>query len=133
MILKIELRLLLRAKFSQKYGSFDGITSNLIFTYYHEGNFRKNKAVLLMWVENLNCTYYHELKFSRKQGSFVEAIRKFELHLLLRAEIFSKTRQFWYHLKIWTAPIITSWNFCKNISYLMKSFEYLNCPNYHEV
>ena len=48
--------------------------------------------------------YYQALKFSRKQGSFVKAIRKFELRLWWRAEMFSKIRQFWwYHLKIWTA------------------------------
>ena len=81
----------------------------------------------MKWFEN--CSYYQELKFSQKQGGFVKAVRKFELRLLLRAEIFSKIRQFWwYHLKIWTATIITNWNFCKNISHLTKSFEYLNCP-----
>ena len=59
--------------------------------------------------------------------------RIFELRLLSWAEIFSKMRQFWwYNLKIWTA-LITSWNFCKNIPYLMKSFEHLNCPHYHEI
>ena len=29
-------------------------------------DFRKNKEVLLMLLENLNCPYYHELKFSQK-------------------------------------------------------------------
>ena len=97
-------------------------------------NFGKNKAVLLKWFEKLNCPYYDELKFLQKQGNFAEPIRKFELHLLWQASIFSKIRVcLWYHLKIWTAPIITSWIFCKNIAYLMKPFEHLNCPHYHEV
>ena len=93
-------------------------------------NFRihENKAVLLKQLEILNCPYYYELKFSQKQVSFGEPIRKFELPLLWWASIFSKIREFlWYHLKIWTAPIITSWNI-KSIPFLMKSFEYLNCP-----
>ena len=113
-------------------------------------NFCKNKGILFMWLENLACPYYCEvllkwfeklnypyyqaLKFSRKQGSFVKAIRKFELRLWWRAEMFSKIRQFWwYHLKIWTASIITRLNFCENVPYLMKSFEHLNCHEvYHE-
>ena len=48
---------------------------------------------------------------------------------VMTASIFSKIREFlWYHLKVWTATIITSWNFCKNIPFLMKPFEHLNCP-----
>ena len=82
---------------------------NLACPYYRKARFWQKKAVLLKWFENLNCSYNYKLKFLRKQGSFVEAIRKFELQLLLRAEIFSKIRRiWWYHLKIWTAPIITS-------------------------
>ena len=76
---------------------------------------------MLKWFEKLNYPYYHALKFSWKQGSFVEAIRKFELRLWWRAEMFSKIRQFWwYHLKIWTASIIA-------LKYLQK------CPIFNEV
>ena len=65
--------------------------------------------------ENLPCPYYRELKFCQKEGSFVEVIWKFELPLLSRAEIFTKTRQFcWTDSKIWTAYIMTGFNFLKN-------------------
>ena len=56
---------------------------------------------------------------------------KFDMPLLSqgKAFAFAKIRQFcWSNLKIWTAPIITSWNFCKNVSFVMKPFEHLNCP-----
>ena len=89
----------------------------------------RGKTFAFAKLESLNCAYYHELKLSQKQGSFIEPIRKFELALLRLASIFSKIREFlWYHLKIWTASNITSWNFCKNIPFLMKPFEHLNCP-----
>ena len=58
---------------------------------------------------------------------------KFELHLLSRAEIFAKTREFcWSDSKIWTAPIITGWNFLKNKAVLI-SPKNLNCSYYHEL
>ena len=36
------------------------------FSYITSWNFRKNKAVLLRYFENLNCHCYHELKFSEQ-------------------------------------------------------------------
>ena len=95
-------------------------------------NFGKNKAILLKWFEYLNCPYYHKLKFSQKQGSFVKLIRKFELPLFWRASIFSIKRDLWYHLKIWTVPTNTRWNFYENVSYLIKPFKHLNFPHIHE-
>ena len=40
---------------------------------------------------------------------------------------------YWSVLKVWTAPIITSWNFRKIKAVLLKCFEILNCPYYHEL
>ena len=37
-------------------------------------NFLKNKAVLMISPENLNCPYYHELKFLQKFPIFDEVI-----------------------------------------------------------
>ena len=37
------------------------------------------------------------------------------------------------YVKIWPSPIITSWNLRKDILYLMKSLEKLNCPYYQEI
>ena len=97
-------------------------------------NFFKNKAILLMWLESLNCPYYHELKFSQNYGRFYEATWKFALPLLSRGKIFTKIKQFgWCNLKFWTVPIITSSNVCKNTPDLIKLLEYLNCAYYHEL
>ena len=41
--------------------------------------FRKNKAVLLKWFENLNCSYYHELTFLQKYPIFNGVIWTSEL------------------------------------------------------
>ena len=47
---------------------------NLNYLYYRELNFYpKNKAVLLMRLEVLNCPYYHEFKFSKKYDKFYQA------------------------------------------------------------
>ena len=144
-----------KLKFFTKYSSFDDFTwkselpvllrGNLFpkirwFCWYDlkfwtaliikSWNFLKNLADFMKSIEysqNLNCRYYHEMKFSQNWGSFVEPIWKFELPLLWQASIFSKIREsLWYHLIIWNAPIITSWNFRKNIPFLMKPFEHLN-------
>ena len=78
-------------------------------------NVRKNKAILLKWLKNLNCRYYHELKFSEKYGRFYEVTWKFALPQLSRGKTFPKIKQFcWRDLKAWHALIITVWNFCKN-------------------
>ena len=121
--------------------------------------FRKNKAVLLMWLENLDYLYYHnvkcsrkkdhsytitwkfelpllyhELKCSKKYGRFYEVIWKFTLLLSSRGKIFQKIKQFcWSDSKTSTAPIITSWNFLKNKVVLLKWLENLNCPYYHKL
>ena len=61
-------------------------------------------------------------------------IRKLELPLLSRVDIFSKTQQFcWSDSKTSTAPIVTSSNFLKSKAVLLKWFENLNCPYYHEL
>ena len=97
-------------------------------------NVSKHNVVLLKWLENLNCLYYQKLKLSQKQSNFVEVIWKFELLLWSQTEIFAKTRQFyWSDSKIWTATIITGWNFLKNKAVLMISPENLNFPCYHEL
>ena len=107
---------------------------NLTCLYYHELKFSQNKAVLLKWFENLNCPYYHELIFSQKQSNFVEVIRKLELPALSRVKFLSKIKQFsCSDSKTWRAPIITSWNFVKKKAVLLKWFENLNCPYYHEL
>ena len=129
-------------------------------------NFRKRKAVLLMWLVDLNCPYYHELKFSprkdefsQKYGSFdditwnlncpyyreldflqniLDLMKSFEnlycCYYLPRVKIFAKVSQFcWSDLKVPAAPIITSWNICKNMAVVMMSLEDLNCSYYHEL
>ena len=121
-------------------------------------NFRKNKAILIRYFANLNCHYYHELKSSEEQSNFDQVFCKFELPRLSWAEIFGRIKQFWSRvLKIWTAPIITSWNFLKtkrfcwnvlkiwnipcttsrnflqNKAVLLKCFENLTCPYDHEL
>ena len=60
--------------------------------------------------QNLNCRYYHEMIFSQKQGSFVEPI--------------------W---KIWTAFIMTGFNFLKYKGVFMISSDNLKCSYYYEL
>ena len=64
---KFKLSLLSRGKVSTKIRSFLYIHLKIrpapIITSW---NIRKNKAVLLMWFENLHFPYYQELKFSQK-------------------------------------------------------------------
>ena len=67
-------------------------------------------------LEKLNCLYCHELKFLQKYPRFNEVIWTFELPPLSWRIIFSNIKKFWWCLlKIWPAPRITNWNFCKNI------------------
>ena len=67
--------------------------------------------------------------FAKINKRLVEVIWKSELPLLSRAEIFSKIKQFCLSvLKIWTAPIITNWNFLKNEVVLLKCFEIWTAP-----
>ena len=97
-------------------------------------NFVKNKTFLLKWFENCNYPYYHELKFSKKYRRFYKVTWNFTLPLSSRVEIFSKIKQFcWSDSKTLTAPIITSWSFLKNRVVLLKRFQNLNCPFYHEL
>ena len=94
----------------------------------------KNKVVLLMRFEVLNCPYYPELKFSKWYDSFHEVTWKFALPLSSRSKVFTKIKQFcWSDSKTWTAPIITSSNFLKKKAVLLKWFENLNYPQYHEL
>ena len=95
MIPQLELSLLSRAEIFSKIQQFSCSDSKAwTAPIVTSENFLKNKAVLLKLFENLNSPYYHELIFSQKQSSFVEVIRKFELPLLSRVEIFSKIKQF---------------------------------------
>ena len=107
-----------------------------------------------MSLKNLTFPYYHELKSSQRHPIFNEVTWKTELPLLSGDKIFARSKLVcWCDLKIWSAHIITIWNFLKNraalkiwtvpinhswnvrknIPDLMKSFEYLNCPLYNEV
>ena len=73
-------------------------------------------------------------KLWQKYGTFYEVTWKFGLALLSRTEVFTKIKQLcWSVLKIWTSPIITSWNFRKNKAVLLKCFGNLDCPYYHEL
>ena len=70
-------------------------------------NFLKNKAVLILSLENLNCPYYHKVKFLQKYPRFNEVIRTFELSPLSWRIIFSNIKQFWWCLsKSW--PLLLS-------------------------
>ena len=54
----------------------------------------KNKAFLMIPLENLNSPCNHDLKFLQKYPRFNEVTWKFELPLLPRAEIFAKISHF---------------------------------------
>ena len=100
--------------------------------YYYELNFLKNMVVLMVSHQIWYSPIITRETFA-KIKHFVDVSWKFELHLLSRAEIFAKTREFcWSDSKIWTAPIITGWNFLKNKGVLI-SPENLNCSYYHEL
>ena len=159
MFWKFELPLLSRAEVFGRIKHFWwGILQIWTATIIMSWNLRKNKAILIRYFANLNCHYYYKLKFSEEQSNFDQVFCKFELPLLSRAEIFGRIKQFWSGvLKIWTAPIITSWNFLKtkrfcwsvlkiwtipcttsrnflkNKAVLLKCFENLTCPYDHEL
>ena len=103
--------------------------SNLKTLLHDELNFGKNMTNFMKPLENSDCPYYHELTFSQKYSSFVEVFWKFGLPLLSRSEIFAEIKQFcWSVLKTWTAPIITSWNFCKNKAFCWSHLKISTAP-----
>ena len=111
---KFELPLSSRAKLWQKYGKFYEVTWKFTAPIITSWNFRENIAVLLKCFENLNCPYYYELKCLQKLSSFDNVTWQFALPLLSRGQLFPKINQLcWCDLKIWPAPIITSWNVSK--------------------
>ena len=86
----------------------------------------------MMSLEKLTSPDYHI--FFEKVRLFYDITWKFELALISRWEVSTKTRQFLYiHLKIQRAPVIMIQSFRKNILDLMKSLENLNYPYYHEL
>ena len=146
--------------FLKNLADFMKSIENLHCPYYGEVTIPKNKAVLLMWLENLhlsllsraeifaknktvlmmsleNSIYpcYHEVICPRKWDHSYKFTWKLDLPLLSRAEIFTRIKQFcWFDLKIWHGPIIASWNFRKNIgAVLLKWFENSHCLYYHEL
>ena len=81
----------------------------------------------MMSLEKLTSPDYHI--FFEKVRLFYDITWKFELALISRWEVSTKTRQFLYiHLKIQGAPVIMIWNFRKNILDLTKSLENLIYP-----
>ena len=89
-----------------------------------------------MSLENLTSPVYQDSKISEKWGFFNDITWKPELARTNepRWEVSTKTRQFLHiHLKIWAAPVITSWNLRKYSLDFMMSFENLNYPYYHEL
>ena len=75
-IWKFELPMESRAQMFAKYSRFsDEVTWIFELPLLSWGKIsHKNEAVLLMWLENLNCPYYHELKFSQKYGRFMKSL-----------------------------------------------------------
>ena len=73
--------------------------------------FAKNKTVLKKSLENSNYSFSHHLPPPRP----------------------SKKQFCWCDLKFWTALIITSWNFLKNMADFMNSIKNSHCPYYGEV
>ena len=92
----------------------------------------ENKIILLHSLGKLSYPCNCELKYLHKYPRFNKIIWIFKLLLLSRPETCSKRHFWWSHLKIWTGPIISTWNFCKKAN-LIISFENLNCPNYHDL
>ena len=62
---KFELPLLSRAQKLAKIPQMK-LLEYLNCSYTTREDFRKNKAVLLMWLENYVCPYYREVKFWQK-------------------------------------------------------------------
>ena len=111
---KFGLPLLLQGKILGKVRQFCWSDSKIWTASMMKGwNVLKNKAVLMISPENLNCLYNHEVKFLQKCPIFNEVIWTFELSWSISwSIILSNKRQFWWCLlKVWPFPIITKWNF----------------------
>ena len=132
MIWKVELPLLARAEIFPKARQFCWSDSKIWTAPMMRGwNVLKNKAVLMISPEDLNCLYNHELRFLQKCPIFNEAIWTFELSPLSWSIILSNKRQFWWCvLKVWPSPIITKWNFDRTV---LMSLEKFICPYYHHL
>ena len=87
----------------------------------------------MTWKFGMSLLSWAEI-FAKKKGSFDDATWKFKLPLLSQGKMSTKVRLFLYiHLKIWPAHVITSWNFRKNKTVLLKWFGNLNCFYYLEL
>ena len=124
MIWKVELPLLSRAEIFAKARQFCWSDSKIWTVPMMKGwNVLKNKAVLMISPENLNCLYNHEVKFLQKCPIFNEVIWTFKLSWSI---ILSNKRQFWWCLlKVWPFPIITKWNFDMTV---LMSLEKVHLP-----
>ena len=115
-------------KFSRKQGSFVKAIRKFELRLMMKGwNVLKNKAVLMISPQNLNCLYNHEVKFLQKCPIFNEVIWTFELSWSISwSIILSNKRQFWWCLlKVWPFPIITKWNFDRTV---LMSLEKVHLP-----
>ena len=126
--LKFELALLSRGEVSTKIrGHSIHSLQNMTFPYITSWNFCKNVIHLMKSLENLNCHFYQEVNFLQKVRHFCWCnlkirpapfitsknfrknkavfLKRFELHQLSRAGIFSKMRQFWWYLLKFDLPL----------------------------
>ena len=125
---KFGLPLLLQGKILGKVRQFCWSDSKIWTASMMKGwNVLKNKAVLMISPENLNCLYNHEVKFLQKCPIFNEVIWTFELSWSISwSIILSNKRQFWWCLlKVWPFPIITKWNFDRTV---LMSLEKVHLP-----
>ena len=125
--------------------------------YYHELNFLKNMAVLIISHKIWTAPTITSWTFRKKYPRFNEVTLKFALLLLSRGKIFAKNksfanvtwkldqpllsqvwifdkiRQFWWcQSKNWIGPIIKRWNLQRYIldrAVLMMSYENLTVPS----
>ena len=128
MIWKVELPLLSRAETFAKARQTCWSDSKIWTAPMMKGwNVLKNKAVLMISPENLNCLYNHEVKFLQKCPIFNEVIWTFELSWSISwSMILSNKRQLWWCLlKVWPFPIITKWNFDRTV---LMSLEKVHLP-----
>ena len=125
---KFGLPLLLQGKILGKVRQFCWSDSKIWTASMMKGwNVLKNKAVLMISPENLNCLYNHEVKFLQKCPIFNEVIWTFELSWSISwSMILSNKRQLWWCLlKVWPFPIITKWNFDRTV---LVSLEKVHLP-----
>ena len=125
---KFGLPLLLQGKILGKVRQFCWSDSKIWTASMMKGwNVLKNKAVLMISPENLNCLYNHEVKFLQKCPIFNEVIWTFELSWSISwSMILSNKRQLWWCLlKVWPFPIITKWNFDRTV---LMSLEKVHLP-----